>query len=171
MELEKRIKSVKERLGLQVPSDDDEELIKIKKELLASKKEPKQLATNSNLDQSSEQNSADHARIVFNSESDPIRQERASIVLHPEPEHNPKQRNEHARIVFCPESDQGKRKPVSERLGKKTVEESSTSGSNRTKISLNDIRREEDEILGRKEMSKGNRLVGQPFFCFMFFYM
>lgn len=168
MELEKRIKSVKERLGLQVPSDDDEELIKIKKELLASKKEH-QLSTNSNRDESTEQNSSDRTRIVFNSESEPA-QERRPIVLYSEPEQNPKQRNEHARIVFGSEAElRGKRKPVSERLGKKAGEENSS--SNRTKIILNDIHREEDEILGHKEKSRRTRLVSYQIFCLLILYV
>lgn len=174
VEIEKRIKSVKERLGLQVPSDDDddEELIQIKQELLASKKEPRSPNTfETEISQHSpESQTNESARINLNSvlEKNPKGNQHARIVFSLDQERSPKQSSRSGRLVFGPESDPNKRKSVSERLGKRLNEDSES--SKRRKISLKDILREEEEILGhtqRKEPQekRENRLVSRRISC------
>ncbi|KAB0799475.1 hypothetical protein PPYR_07355 [Photinus pyralis] len=148
VEIEKKIKSVKSRLGLQVASDSEDE------DFINLKAEPEELFPNEQLQElkqkKTEEASARKIKIVRHSDSsrelnEPNITEYSEDLEEP---HSPKDKNEHPRIVFEGEHPP-KRQSVMERLGKRPSSNSwDDDAQKHKKISLASIRKQEEELLG-----------------------
>lgn len=160
VEIEKKIKNVKSRLGLQVASgSEDEDFINLKAE-------PDELFPNEQLQEfkqkKTEDTSARKIKIVGHVDSSRELNE-SNITEYSEDleePHSPKEKNEHPRIVF--EGDHlPKRQSVMERLGKRPNSNSLDDDNQKfKKISLASIRKQEEELLGlsrAKSTSQRNR--------------
>ncbi|KAK5643358.1 hypothetical protein RI129_007203 [Pyrocoelia pectoralis] len=155
VEIEKKIKSVKSRLGLQVASDSDEDFINLKAE-------PDDLFPNEQLQElkqkKSEENSARKIKILRHLDSIEASNKLNSKEYgeHLQEPSSPKGgKNEHPRIIFENENS-SKKQSVMERLGKRpNLDGFDEEISQRhKKINLVSIRQQEEELLGLSRAGK-----------------
>lgn len=154
IEIEKKIKSVKSRLGILVESDSEDI------DFINLKADPDDLFPNEH------SNKSDDATVTR--KEPPIR--RIQIVHsadaeeqqqnEPNETQQPTKRNEHTRITFSPENNNSpnRKKSVLERLGKRiSIDSNSTTPPKKTRINLSEARKEEERILGNTSKRSNKR--------------